>query len=1196
VIGKIIEASAKNRALVLIAALCLALAGLTAMRHLKLDATPDLSDPQVIVLGEWMGRSPMQVEEQLTYPLVTALLSVPHVVDVRGQSMFGMSLVYVVFEENTDLYWARSRVLEHLNTVAHRLPTDATTRMGPDATGVGWIYQYALVDRNTGPERRDSAQLRALQDNILRHAIGSVPGVAEVATVGGFESQYELTLDPIRLQNSRVSIADVVRAVRAATGEVGARVLELSEREYFVRGHASISRVQDLERVVVRSDPLRSVLVSDVARVSLVPQLRRGAADLDGQGEAVSGIVVMRYGENALEVIDRVERKITELRATLPPGVQIVTVYDRSGLIRRAIETLKRALGEEMLVVALAIVLFLLHVRSALLPIVSLPLAVLGAFVPMYFFGIPATIMSLGGIAIAIGATVDAEIVMVEAAHKKLENTPADLPKPERERLLSEAAREVTPAIFFSLLIIAASFLPVFGLTGQAGRLFKPLAFTKTFVMLTAALLSITVAPALREYLIRGRIRAEKDHPISRAIRRVYEPFVHVALSNPKSTVLIGLMAVLSAVPLAVRLGSEFMPPLDEGDILYMPTTFANISIEEARLQLQRQDRILRSFSEVQSVLGKVGRADTVTDPAPLSMIETVVRLRPASEWPTKYVRRWYVGRTPLFLRPLLNWLQPEFVPKTREDIAEQMNAQLQLAGWTNAFTQPIRSRVDMLSTGIRTPVGIKIFGSNLGQIEATGQALEGILHRVPGTRSVLFERSVGGLYVDIRADRERLARYGLQLRDVTDVLEYGVGAMPITTIEGHQRVTVSVRLAQHTRQSVDALRALRIPLHAVDTPTEPASAGHHVSAATDSTTARLSANTRALGVMDTPSFVTLGTVADISIHQGPAMIRDEAAMLVGYVYVDVDSERDVGGYVTDARLAVERARAEGQLTMPTGGYLKWTGQYELLEQMQARMRWLVPLALLVTMLLLYWQFKNRTEVMIVLLSIPFALVGSVWALWLLNFQLSTAVWVGVIALVGLAAQTGVVMIVYIDQAYHRRLAADKIHSLADIIEAHTEGTIQRVRPKLMTVSTMLLGLLPLLWSTGSGADVMKRIAAPMIGGLVSSAFLTLEIIPVVYTYWRNEQLVWRRLGALTLAHSQQILRQLQRYSRMIELLAALTVLSVALRWYVPSAHIRTTQLSALLASMGFVAALIHYGRTRYKAVALLAQPTTDTQ
>ena len=1145
-IGRLIDASARNRALMLFFALALAIGGWTAARHIQLDAIPDLSDPQVIVFTEWMGRSPTLVEDQVTYPLVTALLGAPHVADVRGQTMFGMSFVYVVFEEGTDLYWARSRVLEYLSTVRNRLPPDASSRLGPDATGIGWVYQYALVDRSG---RLDLGQLRALQDYSLRYALTSVPGVAEVASVGGFEQQYQVTVDPVRLRSYGLTIAEVSRAVRRSNADVGGRILELSEREYFVRGRGYIARAQDLEEVVIRASASGTpVLVRDVATVRMGGDIRRGAAELDGRGEAVSGIVVMRYGENALDVIRRVEHKLEALRSSLPAGVEVVPVYSRAGLIERAIDTLKHALVEEMIVVSLVIILFLLHFRSALLPIVSIPLAVLASFIPLYLLGIPATIMSLGGIAIAIGATVDAEIVMVEAAHKKLEGAPPDLPHAERERLLAEAAREVTPAIFFSLLIIAVSFIPVFGLTGQAGRLFRPLAFAKTFVMLSAALLSVTVAPALRDYLIRGKIYPEARHPVSRVIRAFYEPFVHVALRKPKTTVLIGLMALLSALPIVGRIGSEFMPPLDEGDLLYMPTTLPTISIEEARRQLQRQDAILREFPEVEHVLGKAGRAETPTDPAPLAMFETVVKLRPRAQWRTRSVQRWWVGRTPDFIRPLLNRLQPEFVPMTREELVQEMNARLQMPGWTNAFTQPIRNRVDMLTTGIRTPVGIKIYGSDLAAIERTGTSLERVLHSVPGTRSVLFERSVGGLYVDIVPDRHALARYGLQVEDVNEVIEAALGGAPVsTTVEGRNRFTVNVRYAQDFRSSLDRIREVLVPV----------------------------------GSGATAAQIELGALADVRVVTGPPMIRDEAGLLVGYVYVDIDASRDVGRYVADARGAVEAATRRGEVRLAQGSYLRWTGQYELLAQMEERMKILIPLALLIIVVLLYLQFKNFTEVLIVLLSVPFALVGSAWAVFLLGYNFSTAVWVGVIALVGLAAQTGVVMIVYIDHAYERRLSAGQINSLEDIIEAHAEGTIQRVRPKLMTVGTMLIGLVPLLWAEGSGADVMKRIAAPMVGGLVTSAFLTLEIIPVIYTYWRAEQLLWRHVGELAPAR----LPPLQWFERammagLVALLAA-TVARLYLSSVSASLHV-TSVAGAVVASSSLVAYLVARGGARH--------------
>jgi len=1101
-IGRILDASARYRALVLVAALLLGVAGWLSLQRVELDAIPDLGDTQVVVFTEWMGRAPSLVEDQVGYPLVTGLLGLPRVVDVRAQSMFGMSFVYVVFEEGTDLYWARSRVQEALGSLRSRLPPEVSPRMGPDATGVGWVYQYALVDR-TG--QTDLGALRTFHDTSLRYALQTVPGVAEVATVGGYEPQYQVTVDPERLRTFGVTLAEVAEAIRRSNGEVGGRVIELSQREHFVRGRGWLGSLSDLENAVVRARPNGSALrIVDVATVRWGPEIRRGAADLDGRGEVVSGIVVMRQGERARDVIGRVEARLRTLRTTLPPGAEVVTVYDRRGLIDRAIGTLRHALVEEMIVVALVIGVFLLHIRSALLPVLSLPLAVLLAFVPMYLLRIPATIMSLGGIAIAIGATVDAEIVMVEAAHKALEDLPPDASPALRSQRLSEAAREVTPAIFFSLLIIAASFIPVFGLTGQAGRLFRPLAYTKTFVMLAAALLSITVAPALRDLLLQGKIVAERDHPVSRAIRKVYAPFVHVALRNPVTTVLLGVMAVVSALPLAPRLGREFMPPLDEGDLLYMPTTLPGISVEEARRQLQRQDAILRAVPEVLSVLGKAGRAESPTDPAPLSMFETVVRLRPPAQWRTRYVRRWYVGRVPVSWRPLLGRVWPEFVPITREALVRDLHTRLSLPGWSNAFTQPIRNRIDMQATGIRTPVGIKIHGNDLDAIEAAGTALERVLRDVRGARSVFYERNAGGGYIDIEPDREALARHGLSVLDLNEIVEVALGGRTLTTaLDGRRRFPVVLRYTEDHRTSLDALRALAVSLPTRDA-TEPGAVG---------------------------ATVPLGAVARVVLRAGPPMIRDEGGSLVGYVYVDLDPSADMGGWVDAARRATDHATRFGTLPLPAGTWLEFTGQYQELARMEARMKLLIPLALLVVVLLLYAQFRDVTEVLIVLLSVPFALVGSVWALYLLDYRLSTAVWVGVIALVGLAAQTGVVMIVYIDHAYLRRLHAGKINSLDDIVEAHAEGTIQRVRPKLMTVGTMLVGLLPILWSDGAGADVMKRIAAPMVGGLLTSAFLTLEIIPVIYTYWRNEQRVWAAAVAMgharvaVLAGSARVLR-----------------------------------------------------------------------
>jgi Cu(I)/Ag(I) efflux system membrane protein CusA/SilA len=1153
-VSKIIEFCARNRLVVLFGVAIASLAAAWSISRTKIDAIPDLTDPQVIVFTEWMGRSPTLIEDQVTYPVVSALISAPKVVDVRGYSMFGMSFVYVIFDEGTDMYWARSRVNEMLGTIRARLPDDVVPTLGPDATGIGWAFQYALVDK-TGKTSID--ELRTFQDFSLRYALGSVPGVAEVASVGGYQKQYQVTVDPNRMRAYGVSLEEVVRAIRDSNRDVGGRVIEMSGREYYVRGRGYVQDIGALASTSVKANGPSGVpvLLRDLGSVRFGPDIRRGALDWNGEGEAVGGIVVVRYGENTLEVVDRVKKRLAELKSGFPPGVTAEVSYDRSDLIHRSIGTLKRALLEEMITVAAVILIFLLHVRSALLPMLSLPIAVALAFIPMYLLDIPATIMSLGGIAIAIGATVDAEIVMIEASHKRLESAP---PGADRHKLLAEAAREVTPAIFFSLLIIAVSFLPVFTLTGQAGRLFRPLAFTKTFVMLAAAILSITFAPALRDLLLRGKIRPESKHPISRAIIRVYKPFVFVALRWPKTTVALGLLAILSAVPLAIRLGSEFMPPLNEGDVLFMPTTFPGISIEEAKGALQRQDRVLRAFPEVDAVFGKVGRAETATDPAPITMVETTVRLRPVSTWRIVEQRRWYSSWAPNWLRSVLRTVWPDRRRITWEELTAEMNRATQFPGWTNAYTMPIRARIDMLTTGVRTPVGVKVMGSDLGEIEKLGVKLERILAPVPGTRSVYYERNTGGLYLDIYPNREALARRGLTVGDVQRTIEAAIGGASVTTtVEGRARFSISVRYPQDLRSDVERLKQVLVPVPGAGgrsgggggmggasgavaparlpelrlaqmgggggggaRPPPPSSRG----TATDAPSLDWSQPPQQLQQLPmggrplqsaspgSGGFVPLGQVADIRIVGGPPMLRDEGGMLVGYVYVDVDPSVDIGGYVAHAKEEVAEATAAGDFAVPPGHFLKWTGQYELLEKMNERLRVVIPLTLIIIIVLLLFHFRNVTEVLIVLLSIPFALVGSIWLLWILDYRLSTAVWVGIIALVGLAAQTGIVMIVYIDTAYERRRKAGLIRNLDDIIWAHMEGTVMRVRPKLMTVGTMLVGLLPLLWATGSGADVMKRIAAPMVGGLITSAFLTLEIIPVVYTYWRFEQVLWERL------------------------------------------------------------------------------------
>jgi Cu(I)/Ag(I) efflux system membrane protein CusA/SilA len=1139
VIARIIEACAQHRGFVFLATAFAVGGALFAMRSVPLDAIPDLSDPQVIVFTEWMGRSPDLVEDQVTYPIVSSLLAAPKVHAVRGQSMFGMSFVYVIFEEGTDLYWARSRVLEYMSSIRARLPEGASPVLGPDATSVGWAFQYALVD-TTGA--MDLAEIRAFQDFTLRYALASVPGVAEVASVGGYERQYQVEVDPARLHAFGLSLADVSAAIRRSNADVGGRVIEMSGREYFVRGRGYVRNLDDLRQVALSAD-LRTgtpVRIADVARVSYGPDIRRGVADLDGVGEAVGGTVVVRFGENVLDVIERVKTRLHEIEPSFPAGLEVKVVYDRTDLIHRAIETLTHTLVEEGVVVSLVIFVFLLHLRSTLVPVLSLPVAVVLAFIPMAFLRVNSNIMSLGGIAIAIGAMVDAAIVLVENAHKHLETAP---PGADRRRVIVEAAKEVGPPIFFALLIITVAFLPIFALNGQAGRLFKPLAWTKTFAMAAAAIVSITLAPALMTLFLRGRMRAEKDHPVSRAMIAVYKPFAWVALKNPKTTIAIGLAAILSAVPMAMRLGHEFMPPLHEGDILYMPTTFPNISIEEAKRYLQVQDRLIRSFPEVETVFGKAGRAETSTDPAPLSMVETMVKLRPREQWRMIDAPRWYSAWAPEWLKPLFRPLWPDRHRMGWDELTAELNRVVALPGWTNAWTMPIKTRIDMLSTGIRTPIGVKILGADLDTLERIGVDLEHAISKVPDTRSVYSDRNTGGFYLDIVPDRAALARHGLTLGEVQDVIEAAVGGRPIeVTVEGRQRFTINVRYPRELRQDVESLRRVLVPVHRGARPASPgggmdgmgaraggdallASAG--VSDAGDDYVlaqampgmggaedmrrrdasmrgAPQPAGGRAPGAAARfeeagGPHVPLGQIADIRVVSGPPMIRDEDGQLAGYVYVDMDTERrDIGGWVDEAKQVVAR-----EVRLPPGYFLRWTGQYELLEAMQARMAVLVPLTLLVIVLLLYLNFGRIIPVLIVLCSVPFALVGSVWLLAALGYNFSTAVWVGIIALVGLAAQTGVVMLVYLDGAYHKRYAEGRIRDYDDIVEATLEGSVQRVRPKLMTVATMMIGLVPLLWSQGAGADVMKRVAAPMVGGLFTSAFLTLEIIPVVYARWR---------------------------------------------------------------------------------------------
>ena len=1156
-IKTIIDSCARNRTMVFIGTVFAIAFAWYSISNIPLDAIPDLSDVQVIIFSEWMGRSPDLVEDQVTYPIVTSLLAAPGVSAVRGYSMFGMSFVYVIFDEGTDIYWARSRVLEYMKQFEGKLPTGVTPTIGPDASSVGWVFQYALID-TTG--RHDLADLRTFQDFSLRYVIASVPGVAEVASVGGYQKQYQVEVDPDKLRAYGLSIGDVARAVRQSNADVGGRVVELSEREYFVRGRGYIQNLNDIRQISLGAGPTGTpILLDNVASVSFGPEIRRGVGELDGIGEAVGATVVMRYDENALAVIERVKLKIEELKPSFPEGVELKIIYDRSDLINRSIKTLKNTLLEEGIVVAVIIMIFLLHFRSAMVPILTLPVAVGLSFVPMYALGINSNIMSLGGIAIAVGAMVDAAIVLVENAHKRLEKAPQGV---DRTEVIIAAAKEVGPSIFYSLLIITVAFLPIFALTGQGGRLFKPLAYTKTFAMFFGALTAITLAPAIMTTFLKGKFHSEARHPISRRIIKLYKPFVFVALRNPKTTIMIGVMAILSAIPMIPKIGSEFMPPLNEGDILYMPTTFPNISIEAAKQYMQYQDRVIKSFPEVITVYGKAGRMETPTDPAPLSMLETMVRLKPVDEWRKIPQERWYSGWSPEFIRTPLRWIWPDKRTITWKELVAEFDSAMQMPGWTNAWTMPIKTRIDMLSTGIRTPIGVKVFGNDLNEIERIGMELEQSLSKISGTRSVFSDRNTGGFYIDIIPDREAIARYGLTVRDVQDVIETAIGGMPIEmTIEGRNRFTVNIRYPRDLRDNIDRLRDVLIPL--------PASGGNGASgtmqmgaapveieppmlASLDPLvdlmawkksmeTAQMNDNMSgsgpggpfpgAMDQMDAGSMqsgmrqnqmssgmngregqfpfpggypgIPLGQLAEIKVASGPPMIRDENGLLVGYVYVDMDqNKRDIGGYVREAKEVVKN-----EIDVPAGYYLKWTGQYELMEVMAKRMKVVVPITFIIVIILLYLNFRNFTETLIVLASVPFALVGSIWLMYFLGYNYSTATLVGIIALVGLAAETGIVMILYLDHAYERRRKAGKIRDLNDIIWAHMEGTVMRVRPKLMTVSTTFIGLVPLLWATGTGADVMKRIAAPMVGGLISSTFLTLEIIPVIYTYWRLWQI-----------------------------------------------------------------------------------------
>lgn len=1060
-IEALIEYCARNRFLVIVLVAMAAGAGIWATRTVPLDAIPDLSDPQVIVFTRWPGRSPNLVEDQITYPIVSRMLSAPRSTAVRGFSFLGVSFVYVLFEEGTDIYWARSRVLEYLSGLTGELPEGVSPQLGPDATGVGWGFEYALVDRSG---THDLQEMTAFQDWYLRYWLSSVDGVAEVATVGGMKKQYQVTLDPERLLAYRVPIGKIIAAIRNSNDEVGGRTLEMTGREYFIRGRAYIQDPEELRQVAVGVGPEGTpITLGQVADVQVGPDMRRGIADLNGEGEVVGGIVVVRFGENVLNVIKRVKERIAEVQPGFPEGVELVTTYDRADLIGRAVGTLRRTLIEESIIVALVIFIFLLHFRSALIAVLILPVAVVISFIPMRLMGLTSNIMSLGGIAIAIGAMVDAACVLIENAHKRLENLPEGAP---RGPAIIEAAQQVGKPIFFSLMVITVSFLPVFTLEAQEGRLFKPLAYTKTFSMFFAALLSVTLAPALMMLLLNtGKIWSERVHPISRRLQALYYPWVSALMRRRTLSISIAVVAVLSAVPVYMRVGSEFMPPLNEGDMLYMPTILPGISITEAGRILQIQDELIARFPEVETVFGKVGRAETSTDPAPLSMVETTILLKDPDQWRMVPVQRWYSSWMPEFLRPPLRLLWPEQRRLHWDELVAELDRAMQIPGWTNAWTMPIKTRIDMLTTGIKTPVGVKVYGPDLDVIQELGREIEAALRQVEDTRSVYAERVTGGYFIDFTPRRSQAARYGLNAEDINAVVMSAIGGMNIdTTIEGPERYTINVRYGRELRDSLADLARVLVP-----TPTG--------------------------------AQVPLGQLADIQITSGPPVIKNENGSLTGWIYVDTTAA-DIGGYVERAKQAVAE-----RVDIPAGYYVKWAGQYEFMERVRQRLTLVLPVTLGLIVLLLYFNFQRAAPTFIVLLSVPFAVTGSIWAVYLLDYNMSIAVWVGIIALAGVAAETGVMMIVYLEEAYHDFVARGRMNTLDDLFDAITYGAVQRVRPKLMTVLTTLLGLLPLMFGHGAGADVAKRIAAPMVGGLFTSTVLTLEIIPAIYSLWRQRHL-----------------------------------------------------------------------------------------
>ena len=1055
-IERIIEWSVHNRFIVIFAVLILSLGGFVAMSTIPLDAIPDLSDVQVIILTEYPGQAPQVVEDQVTYPLTTAMLSVPFAKVVRGYSFFGLSFVYIIFEDDTDMYWARSRVLEYLNFVSGRLPQGVTPQLGPDATGVGWVYEYMVES-----DRHDLQQLRSIQDWYLRYELMSVPGVTEVASIGGYVKQYQVEVDPNKLLAFNIPLNKVRMAIQRSNNDVGGKLIEMSETEFIVRGLGYIRSLDDLKKIALGVDTNGTpILLRNVANIHLGPDLRRGLADRDGLGETVGGIIVMRYGENALKVIEDVRKKIDDLKSGLPEGVEIMPAYDRSLLIERAIDNLKEKLLEESVVVALVCIVFLLHFRSAFVAIFTLPVGILISFLIMRYQGINANIMSLGGIAIAIGAMVDAAIVMIENAHKHIERNGG---KGDHWQTMIDASKEVGPALFYSLLIITFSFLPVFSLQAQEGRLFTPLAFTKTYAMAASALLAITIVPVLMGYFIKGKILPEEKNPINRFLICVYRPCIRFVLKFRKTTLAIGAV-VLAVTIIPVRnIGSEFMPPLNEGDLLYMPTTDPGISITKARELLQQTDKIIRMFPEVERVFGKIGRAETATDPAPLSMIETTITLKQQDDWPRrKIVSRWYSGWKPHWLATPFRWVWPEHRAVTMDELVAELNAAIQFPGLTNAWTMPIKTRIDMLSTGIKTPVGIKLMGADLDTLNTLGARVQVIVQKLPGTLSAFADKVTGGNFLDFEINRDEVARYGLTVGDVQDIIQSAVGGMNVSfTVEGLERYPINVRYSRELRDSISKLKRVIIP-----TPTG--------------------------------AQIPISQVADIRIRKGAPVIKSENARHTAWVYVDI-SGIDIGTYVKRAQQAVKE-----ELDLPEGYSVVWSGQYEYMERAAKRLRIVVPVTLLIIFLLLYLNFKNVTESLIVMLSLPFSLVGGFWFIYFLGYNMSVAVGVGFIALAGVAAETGVVMLIYLDHAYEDREKQGEMRSLKDLYEAVMEGAVERVRPKMMTVTAIIAGLLPILWGHGTGSQVMKRIASPMVGGMITSTILTLLVIPTIYYLWRS--------------------------------------------------------------------------------------------